>query len=182
MMYLSLIPLNFACIIHYCSLKDEEFLNESEPEKPSPPTQFDEDKIRASLDKAARKCRRNPGEPKLTLELLMGGKTSKESEIHDNRELNRRNAVNKTKIMFKILFNGKEVCQSQSKIIGQDFVVPIGQIFPIQIQQWPESLRIQIIEGSTLKSSVIADVQIPVCDPNTSLDKVSYIPILKNYV
>ena len=107
----------------------------------------------------------------------MGGKTSKESEIHDNRELNRRNAVNKTKIMFKILFNGKEVCQSQSKIIGQDFVVPIGQIFPIQIQQWPESLRIQIIEGSTLKSSVIADVQIPVCDPNTSLDKVSYIPI-----
>ena len=107
----------------------------------------------------------------------MGGKTSKESEIHDNRELNRRNAVNKTKIMFKILFNGKEVCQSQSKIIGQDFVVPIGQIFPIQIQQWPESLRIQIIEGSTLKSSVIADVHIPVCDPNTSLDKVSS----KNY-
>ena len=104
----------------------------------------------------------------------MTGKTSKESEIHDNRELNRRNAANKTKIMFKIVFNGKEVCQSQSKIIGQDFVVPIGQIFPIQIQQWPESLNIQIIEGSTLKSSVIADVNIPICDPNTSLDKVIF--------
>ena len=32
-------------------------------------------------------------------------------------------------------------------MIGQDFVVPIGQIFPIQIVQWPEKLTVQIIEG-----------------------------------
>ena len=39
------------------------------------------------------------------------------------------------------------MCQSQAKMIGQDFVVPIGQIFPIQIVQWPEKLTVQIIEG-----------------------------------
>ena len=78
----------------------------------------------------------------------MSGKTTKDTDIYDNRELNRRNATNKTKILIKIFFNGREVCQSQSKMIGQDFVVPIGQIFPIQIVQWPEKLTVQIIEGT----------------------------------
>ena len=57
-------------------------------------------------------------------------------------------------------------------MIGQDFVVPIGQIFPIQIVQWPESLKVQIIEGSTLKTTLLAELQIPLCDSHTSLDKV----------
>lgn len=153
--------------------KDEEFINNPEPEKPVPPEEFDEAKVRAEIESTARKFRRNPGEPKLTLELTMSGKTTKDGDIYDNREINRRNAVNKTKILFKIVFNGKEVCQSQSRMIGQDFVIPIGQIFPIQIVQWPDSLKIQIIEGSTLKTTVLAEVDIPLCPSNTSLDKVN---------
>ncbi len=81
--------------------------------------------------------------------------------------------------MFKILFNGREVCQTSSKMIGQDFVVPIGQIFPIQIEQWPESLKIQIIEGSTLKTNILSEVEIPLCDSNTSLDKVIFTKLME---
>ena len=32
---------------------------------------------RADIEEAARRCRRNPGEPKLTLELTLTGKTTK---------------------------------------------------------------------------------------------------------
>ena len=146
-----------------------------EPEKPTPPEEFEREKVLADIENHAKQTRRNPGEPKLTLELTISGKPTKDSDIYDNRELNRRSAVNKTKIMFKIFFNGKEVCSSQPKCIGQDFVIPIGQIFPIEIVQWPETLKVQIIEGSTLKTTLIAELLIPMCDSQTTLDKVIVI-------
>ena len=63
----------------------------------------------------------------------------------------------------------------QAKVLGQDFVIPVGQIFPIQILQWPQlgGLRIQILEGSSggLRNSLLAEIQIPLCDPETGLDK-----------
>ena len=111
------------------------------------------------------------GEPKLFLELHLNGKTTPVGDIYDNREINRRNAVTKTKIFFKVFFNGKEVCQSSLKLIGQDFIIPVGQIFPIQIIHWPETLKVQIIEGSTLRTSVLAEIDVPFPDSTSSIDK-----------
>ena len=87
------------------------------------------------------------------------------NETHDNRELNRRNAVSKSKIFTKIFFNGKEVCQSMSKPLTSDFVVQVGQIFPLQIVQLPELLTLQIIEGGTIKTTVLAEIKLPLCEP-----------------
>ena len=96
-----------------------------------------------------------------------------ESDIYDNRELNRRTAVNRSRVLLRLLYNSKAVCTSQTKVLGQDFVIPVGQIFPIQILQWPDSgLRIQILEGTGgLRNSLLAEVEIPLCGPDTSLDK-----------
>ena len=105
------------------------------------------------------------------LELHLNGKTTPVGDIYDNREINRRNAVTKTKIFFKVFFNGKEVCQSSLKLIGQDFIIPVGQIFPIQIIHWPETLKVQIIEGSTLRTSVLAEIDVPFPDSTSSIDK-----------
>jgi coiled-coil and C2 domain-containing protein 2A len=58
--------------------------------------------------------------------------------------MSRRIATSKTKIFVKLIFNGKEACQSASKALNDDFVVPIGQIFQLRIVQWPESLRLQV--------------------------------------
>ena len=57
----------------------------------------------------------------------------------NNLELTRRKAASKTRVHVRILLNGKEVCQTASKnlISGDDFVVHIGQIFPVQIIQLP---------------------------------------------
>lgn len=37
-----------------------------------------------------------------------------------------------------------------------------GEVFTIQIVQWPESIKIQIFESKLLTSSVIAEVYIPI--------------------
>ena len=50
-----------------------------EPEKPIPPPEFDKDQVLEDIEKRAKLTRRNPGEPKLTLELTMSGKTTKEA-------------------------------------------------------------------------------------------------------
>jgi hypothetical protein len=100
--------------------------------------------------------------------------SQQESDIYDNRELNRRSEVKRSRILLRILYNGKEVTTSQAKVLGQDFVIPVGHIFPIQILQWPDAggLRIQLLEGSGgLRNSLLAEVEIPLCDPDTGLDK-----------
>ena len=117
----------------------------------------------------------------MTLEFGTTGHTrSGPEDVHDNREINRRNAVSKTRVFVKIFFNGKEVCQTSSKSLGsnEDFVVHIGQIFPIQIMQWPETLLLQVLEssGGLRGTIVLAEVQVPLCEAGKTLDKVATEP------
>lgn len=152
--------------------EDEALLAEPEAMKPDQPQPFNENQTKEEIEKRALQCRRPPGEPKIHLEIVNTSNHSN-SETHDNRELNRRNAVSKTKVFAKIYFNGKEVCTSPSKPMPGDFVIQIGQIFPIQILQLPEHLTLQIIEGGTLKTTVIAEVKIPICEPTKTLSDSS---------
>ncbi|TRY71764.1 hypothetical protein TCAL_04776 [Tigriopus californicus] len=122
--------------------KDEELLASPEPEKPQPPGRFDEEHVRKMLEEKARQTRRPPGETILTLELSQSSNIDK--DVQDNRETSRRHSLSKMKIFVKLFFNGKEVCQSSTKHIGEDFTVPIAQIFPLQITQWPETLKVQV--------------------------------------
>ena len=66
----------------------------------------------------------------------------------NNLELTRRKAASKTRVHVRILLNGKEVCQTASKnlISGDDFVVHIGQIFPVQIIQLPGVVTIDFVQ------------------------------------
>ena len=52
-----------------------------------------------------------------------------------------------------------------SKPLTSDFVVQVGQIFPLQIVQLPELLTLQIIEGGTIKTTVLAEIKLPLCEP-----------------
>ena len=141
--------------------RDEEILAAPEEKKPDPPGEFDPVQVRAEvslfhknylarlfnvlifqLDSKARLCRRPPGETKIVLELSQNGTVDK--EVQDNRETSRRHAAQKMKVFVKIFFNGKEVCQTSAKPLGDEFSVPVAQIFPLQITQWPESLKIKV--------------------------------------
>ena len=162
--------------------KDDELLAAPAPEKPEAPPEFDNDAEFRKIRTKAEKCRRVPGDPRVVLELVSHqGKTTDNilDEVHDNRELNRRNAMAKTKMSAKIFFNGKEVCQSSAKTISTNdgFVVHFGQIYPVQIMQWPESLKVQLIETIGLRSFVLAEISLPLCEAATTLDKVKLEPI-----
>ena len=52
----------------------------------------------------------------------------------------------------------------------QNFIIPLGQIFPIQII-CPDTFKNRIIEGSTLRTSVLAEVSVPIPGPSSSIDK-----------
>ena len=156
--------------------EDEEALAEPEPEKPEQPAEFEGAKVREELEAAAGRCRRQPGEPRLILELTLTGGVTRTADIYDNREVNRQNAVSKTKIFIRVFFNGKEVCQTSSKLIGQDFVVPIGHIFPIQIVHWPQSLTLEVVEGSSLRTSTLVEVSLPLPAASQGLDKAAVEP------
>ncbi len=69
---------------------------------------------------------------------------SASNSVQDNREMSRRQAVNKTKLFVRLFFNGKEVCQSSARSMNKNFVVTFAQIFPIQIVQLPEVLTLQV--------------------------------------
>ena len=161
--------------------KDDELLAAPAPEKPEPPPEFDGEAEFRKIRKKAEKCRRIPGEPRIVLELVAsrGKADSSIDDVHDNREINRRNAVTKTKMSAKIFFNGKEVCQSSSKTMATNdgFAVHFGQIFPVQIMQWPETLKVRLVESSGLRSLVLAEISLPLCEAGTTLDKVKMEPI-----
>ena len=154
--------------------RDEKLLAAPEEQKPTLLDEFDEKEAKEKIEANALKYRRPPGETKLSLELNRSAPMDKENDqVHrDNRETSRRNQANvKTKIILKLFYNGKQVCQSGARPLTDEFFVPFGQIFPLRITQWPESLKVQIIEAlAPLKTNVIAEVSLPIADATTSID------------
>jgi hypothetical protein len=62
----------------------------------------------------------------------------------------------------KIFYNQKEVCSSRPQSLGPRFIVSIGQLFPIRILQWPESLKVELHEeGGTFAHHLVAEMYIP---------------------
>lgn len=59
-------------------------------------------------------------------------------------EVLRREDVRRRSVYLKVLFNNKEVSRTVSRQLGADFRVHFGQIFNLQIFNWPESLILQV--------------------------------------
>lgn len=56
----------------------------------------------------------------------------------------RREDILKHSLFIKILFNNKEVSRTVTVRLGHDFRVHMGQIFNLQIFNWPESIKLQV--------------------------------------
>jgi coiled-coil and C2 domain-containing protein 2A len=59
-------------------------------------------------------------------------------------EVLRRKDVKRRSVYLRVLFNSKEVSRTVSRQLGADFRVHFGQIFNLQIFNWPESLTLQV--------------------------------------
>uniref|UniRef100_A0A8C6K4A6 Uncharacterized protein n=1 Tax=Melopsittacus undulatus TaxID=13146 RepID=A0A8C6K4A6_MELUD len=135
--------------------------------KPIPPKMASRLDIEQQVREKADNCRRKPGEPALIPELVLSGNVTP-TELCPRAEVLRREDVKKRSAFIKVLFNSKEVSRTVTRPISSDFRVHFGQIFNLQIFNWPESLQLQIYETTGMSSTtLLAEVFIPV--PETTI-------------
>nr|XP_014121048.1 coiled-coil and C2 domain-containing protein 2A isoform X4 [Zonotrichia albicollis] len=135
--------------------------------KPIPPKVANSLEIEQQVREKADKCRRKPGEPILVPELTLSGSITP-TEQCPRAEVLRREDVKKRSAFIKVLFNSKEVSRTVTRPISSDFRVHFGQIFNLQIINWPESLKLQIYETTGISSTtLLAEVFLPV--PETAV-------------
>uniref|UniRef100_A0AAA9S8A0 Coiled-coil and C2 domain containing 2A n=2 Tax=Bos taurus TaxID=9913 RepID=A0AAA9S8A0_BOVIN len=138
-----------------------------EPEKPAPPEPVDRAVIEQQVRERAAQSRRRPGEPTLVPELSLAGSVTPNDQC-PRVEVMRREDIKRRSLFLKVTFNNKEVSRTESRPLGADFRVHFGQIFNLQIFNWPESLTLQVYEtvghsGTTL----LAEVFLPI--PETTV-------------
>ncbi|RMC14302.1 hypothetical protein DUI87_09395 [Hirundo rustica rustica] len=135
--------------------------------KPLPPKMANSLEIEQQVRQKADSCRRKPGEPILVPELTLLGSVTP-TEQCPRAEVLRREDVKKRSAFIKVLFNSKEVSRTVTRPISSDFRVHFGQIFNLQIINWPESLKLQIYETTGISSTtLLAEVFLPV--PETAV-------------
>ncbi|XP_012429048.5 coiled-coil and C2 domain-containing protein 2A isoform X1 [Taeniopygia guttata] len=135
--------------------------------KPIPPRMANSLEIEQQVREKADNCRRKPGEPILVPELTLSGSITP-TEQCPRAEVLRREDVKKRSAFIKVLFNSKEVSRTVTRPISSDFRVHFGQIFNLQIINWPESLKLQIYETTGMSSTtLLAEVFLPV--PETAV-------------
>ncbi|MEE6462446.1 hypothetical protein FKM82_001600 [Ascaphus truei] len=138
-----------------------------EPIKPSPPAMINGEDVEQQVRAKAGNIRRRPGEPVLIPELSPSGSVTT-NDMCPRVEVLRRGDIPKHSMFLKILFNNKEVSRTVTSRLGSDFRIHLGQIFNLQIFNWPESIKMQIFEtvghgGVTL----LAEAFIPI--PETTV-------------
>uniref|UniRef100_A0A670JNP2 Coiled-coil and C2 domain containing 2A n=1 Tax=Podarcis muralis TaxID=64176 RepID=A0A670JNP2_PODMU len=141
---------------------------EGERMKPVPPPPVvDRLEVEQEVRERAAKIRRKPGESILIPELSLTGSVTP-NELCPRAEVSRREDVKKRSLFLKVLFNSKEVSRTVSRQMSSDFRVHFGQIFNLQIFNWPESLKLQLYETVGLGSTnLLVEVFIPV--PETTV-------------
>ncbi|CAI9589732.1 unnamed protein product, partial [Staurois parvus] len=138
-----------------------------EPTKPSLPTQIARYDVEVQVRDKAANIRRRPGEPILNLELSLSGYVTPDNNC-PRGEVLRREDVLKHSLFIKILFNNKEVSRTVTVRLGHDFRVRMGQIFNLQIFNWPESIKLQIHEtAGYLGTTLLAEAFLPI--PETTV-------------
>ncbi|XP_069868393.1 coiled-coil and C2 domain-containing protein 2A isoform X1 [Dipodomys merriami] len=145
----------------------EELPAEEGPVKPIPPEPTDPAAIEQRVRERAAHSRRRPGEPMLVPELSLAGSVTPNDQC-PRVEVLRRDDVKRRSVYLKVLFNSKEVSRTVSRQLGPDFRVHFGQIFNLQIFNWPESLTLQVYETVGYSStSLLAEVFLPI--PETTV-------------
>ncbi|XP_072921083.1 coiled-coil and C2 domain-containing protein 2A isoform X2 [Hemitrygon akajei] len=143
----------------------EESSMVEELSKPDPPEPVDPSVIEQQVRERATRIYRKPGEPILSPELSMAATVTPTSQCPRGEQL-RRQDVQRCTLFAKVLFNNKEVSRTSSRALDADFRIHFGQIFNMQIVNWPESIKIQIFE-TVGTSTTKVEIFVPI--PETSI-------------
>lgn len=146
------------------SLIAEENGAENLPPRPARPPKFDEAAEYEQLKENARLKRRAPGEPILTPELLTSANVTPIDQVI-RPEKQRRTEMQNWSAFVTVLFNGKEVSRTVVKRLAADFSIHFGEIRNIRIVQWPENIKLQLME-SGIQNKLVAELFLPIPEPS----------------
>nr|XP_018671326.2 coiled-coil and C2 domain-containing protein 2A isoform X3 [Ciona intestinalis] len=127
--------------------------NIDKPQKPDKPPPFDDVTVKNEVMNDLIVNRRNPGEARISLELTHTTTITPTPSVPPS-EANRRRAMQKTSSNLRVLFNGREVFQTEPKILSSDFKLNFGSIFRVRIAQWPESLKVELLTSGLVSKSI----------------------------
>ncbi|XP_066945130.1 coiled-coil and C2 domain-containing protein 2A isoform X2 [Macrobrachium rosenbergii] len=160
--------------------QDEVLLATPDEEKPFPPEPIDKRKIELEVLDVFSRTRKPPGEPNILLELSESTPITKDSNCPDG-EKRRRQMVSKTRLSVKVLINRKLVTQTPLITIGNDFTLHVNQSYRMGLSSFPQSLSLEIVEGSGLRESQVAVVSLPIPSKSSFCnDQFSTIDFLGN--
>lgn len=145
--------------------------DEGLPPRPTRPPKFDEIEEYENLKENARQNKRAPGEPILIPELTMTTSVSPIDQVTRPEKL-RRSEMQNWSAFIKVLFNGKEVSRTVVKRLASDFSIHFGEIHNIRIVQWPETIKLQVME-SGMQNKLIAELYLPVPEPSHVTGRVA---------
>lgn len=123
---------------------------ELEADKPDPPADVVESEIAELVRQRVEKQR----EVTESVAYLTRGQTT---PVHQcpSEEQQRRQDVAKTSVHIRIMFNEKEVCKTDTRPLGEEFVVVWGQIFALRILQFPRTISLEVRRRTPLFSTAV---------------------------
>ncbi|XP_076825165.1 coiled-coil and C2 domain-containing protein 2A-like isoform X2 [Clavelina lepadiformis] len=137
--------------------------NVDKPQKPEKPEAFNEERVRIEVKNLLLEHRRNPGEDRISLQLTNTANITPVGGVPVG-ESSRRKAMQKSAIILKIVFNGKDVFLTEPKTLTSDFKLHFGSIFRVRIAQWPESLKVQFLEAGLVRNTTFSETFLKVPD------------------
>uniref|UniRef100_A0A3B5KVH3 Coiled-coil and C2 domain containing 2A n=1 Tax=Takifugu rubripes TaxID=31033 RepID=A0A3B5KVH3_TAKRU len=150
--------------------QSEETL-EKAPPKPEPPEKLPLESIEKQIRAKASRIRRKPGEAILIPVLYTSGNITP-TELCPPAEENRRNEVAKLSFFIRVLYNNKEVSQTEKHFLSSNFKLHFGKIFNLKILNFPQSINLQVFEGTGLSHTLLDQVFIPVPQPSVLTGQV----------
>lgn len=152
--------------------QSEETLEKAPPKlAPKPPEKLPLEPIEKQTRAKASRIRRKPGEANLIPVLYTSGNITA-TELCPPAEENRRNEVAKLSFFIRVLYNNKEVSQTEKHFLSSNFKLHFGNIFNLKILNFPQSINLQVFEGTGLSHTLLAQVYIPVPQPSVLTGQV----------
>lgn len=138
---------------------------EKAPPKPEPPERVTLEFLEKEVREKASRIRRKPGEAILIPVLYTSGNITV-TDLCPSAEKNRRNEAAKLSFFIRILYNNKDVSQTERRFLNTDFKLYFGNIFNLKVVNFPKSINLQVFEYNGLSHTLLAQVFIPVPTPS----------------
>jgi CC2D2A N-terminal C2 domain len=83
-----------------------------------------------------------------------------------------QNHLQRQKVSLRVLYNGSEVCHTMPYTLdNHTFSMEMSILLPLSALQWPQNFSVQVVEQTSIKKTIIAEVNKIYFQHRTTLSK-----------